>query len=249
MDELLDSLMAPSFFYDLSADAVQGAGALSGLDDSFFDVEHPLHETGWPLEPPRSLIIASPGGPASPAGAELLSANVSPVRGAPPPYPPPSAPRAGEKRTVCSPMQAAASSSYSSRKQSMCGGGTRPAPARTQKRSTGAAGLQTPVERQAERAMRGRRIESPGATKLRAAGGKAAAGRGVGAPPASAAPAVDEDRETRNLLAELEMHNKKIVAAGRLAARERVKQTGGGIGSANGTARAASASGSLRASK
>eukprot|EP00967_Tisochrysis_lutea_P146224 scaffold275694_cov27-Tisochrysis_lutea.AAC.1 len=220
MDELLDSLLAPSFFYDLSADAAEGTGVLAGLDDSFFDVEHPLHESSWPTEPPRALVLGSPGGVASSHEASLVSAHVSPVRGSGPA--PATATNTGA-RLVESPQRntiaAGAPSAATVR--------SRPPPVRTQKRSTGAAGLQTPVERQVERALRGRRFESPGAIKHRAASGKASVAAPI--PLLGYTSAVDEDSETRNLLAELEMHNKKVVEAGRLAAKERVKLAGGGL--------------------
>lgn len=231
MDELLDSLMAPSFFYDLSADAMAGTGAGTGLDDSFFDVEHPLHESGWPLEPPRALIVGSPGGAASPYEVDFMTSHVSPARGGTDPGPPPEPPPAVEQ-SACTPSANAGGAAA----PASCATSTlsRAPAVRTQKRSTGAAGLQTPVERQAERAMRGRRIESPGAVRHRAAASRPVAVPPVvgGASACASAPGVDVDRETRNLLAELEMHNKKIVEAGRLAARDRVKHAGGGAAAA-----------------
>jgi len=200
LDQLLETLEAPREYYDLSADAA-GSGSLAGLDDSFFDAEHPLHEAGPPA-PLRPLLVGSPAPSMSLSErVEAASApHVSPVRGAAPPPPPRHARRSME-----------------------CGkGGSSLAGRSMAKRSTGAAGLQTPEERQAERAMRGRRIESPAAagSRLRPCGGRSSGRERGGGGAAAAAPAAAGqhglggergDLETRNLLAELEQHNKSAL--------------------------------------
>ena len=200
LDQLLETLEAPREYYDLSAD-VAGSGSLAGLDDSFFDAEHPLHEAGPPA-PLRPLLVGSPAPSMSLSErVEAASApHVSPVRGAAPPPPPRHARRSME-----------------------CGkGGSSLAGRSMAKRSTGAAGLQTPEERQAERAMRGRRIESPAAagSRLRPCGGRSSGRERGGGGAAAAGPAAAGqhglggergDLETRNLLAELEQHNKSAL--------------------------------------